>query len=110
MDQRYSMFSELYTRGVRAAYPISLQEAHKEAERYGVNDARRTTSDFDSGRIYLAKDTVETICAFCSGRYHNENDCKFKKRGMTAEAARKHIQDRKAKSALKGKSPSKLGK
>jgi hypothetical protein len=40
MDVRYSLFSELYTRGTRPHYPTTLQEAHKEIERFGPNDTR----------------------------------------------------------------------
>ena len=110
MDSRFSMFSELYTRGERAEYPATLLDAHKEAERYGANDLRphKNTSDHDSSRVYTAK--VSEQCNFCSGRYHTEKDCKFKKNGMTSEEAKKYIQEKKNKSkstAKGGKSPGK---
>lgn len=110
MDSRFSMFSELYRRGERLEYPATLIEAHKEAERYGPNDLRphKNTTDYENSRVYVAKSS--DLCNYCSGRFHIEKDCKFKKKGLTSEEAKKYIQDKKSKTkshAGGGKDPAK---
>ena len=101
MDVRYSLFSELFTRGTRPQYPTTLQEAHKEIERFGPNDTRWHKKEYENSRVYVTKSGL--VCDFCTGRQHVEKDCLFKKNSVSQEDARKQIEQRRAKYANKGK-------